>query len=255
MFLTRSPRRLLWSIPILALAVCGAAAISPDGQARSVWIGVYSGAQARNGEALYLEHCAQCHGANLAGVEQAPALAGGAFGEKWKGATLKTLFDRVASMPPTRPNSLSAPQYADVLAYLLSAAGLPSGTTMLPADRSALDELVFSPTRTSTQMTESAPAPAPVRTAPSGTPDDAAPPPVEWRTYGGNLASMRYSPLDQIDRNNFSRLQIAWRLSTDFLGPRPDNLYARRRSWSAECCTPRPAPGAPWWRSGPPRAR
>ena len=166
--MTRSPRRLLWSIPILALAVCGAAAISPDGQARSVWIGVYSGAQARNGEALYLEHCAQCHGANLAGVEQAPALAGGAFGEKWKGATLKTLFDRVASMPPTRPNSLSAPQSADVLAYLLSAAGLPSGTTMLSADRSALDELVFSPTLTSTQMTESAPAPAPVRTARAG---------------------------------------------------------------------------------------
>jgi quinoprotein glucose dehydrogenase len=47
-----------------------------------------------------------------------------------------------------------------------------------------------------------------------------------WATYGGNLASHRYAPLDQIDKDNFKNLQIAWRLKTDFLGPRPDNLYS-----------------------------
>ena len=44
----------------------------------------------------------------------------------------------------------------------------------------------------------------------------------EWPTYGGDLASTRYSPLDQIDRNNFSRLEVAWRFKTDALGPRPE---------------------------------
>jgi quinoprotein glucose dehydrogenase len=44
----------------------------------------------------------------------------------------------------------------------------------------------------------------------------------EWRTYGGDLASTRYSPLDQIDKDNFSKLEVAWRFKTDALGPRPE---------------------------------
>ena len=48
----------------------------------------------------------------------------------------------------------------------------------------------------------------------------------EWRTYGADLASTRYSPLDQINKDNFSKLRIAWRLSTDAYGPRPDTLYS-----------------------------
>jgi quinoprotein glucose dehydrogenase len=48
----------------------------------------------------------------------------------------------------------------------------------------------------------------------------------EWPTYGGNLASHRHSPLDQINAENFKDLKIAWRLRTDFLGPRPDTLYS-----------------------------
>ncbi len=33
----------------------------------------------------------------------------------------------------------------------------------------------------------------------------------EWPTYGGDLASSKYSPLDQINAGNFSSLGIAWR--------------------------------------------
>src|SRR4051812_35578323 len=49
---------------------------------------------------------------------------------------------------------------------------------------------------------------------------------VEWKTYGADLASTRYSPLDQLNKDNFSKLQIAWRLPTNDFGPRPDNLYS-----------------------------
>jgi glucose dehydrogenase len=45
---------------------------------------------------------------------------------------------------------------------------------------------------------------------------------VEWRHYGGNLASQRYSPLAQIDASNVAQLRIAWRFATGNFGPRPE---------------------------------
>ena len=47
----------------------------------------------------------------------------------------------------------------------------------------------------------------------------------EWRTYGGDLGSTRYAPLDQIDGSNFSDLEVAWRFKTASLGPAPDFNY------------------------------
>ena len=44
----------------------------------------------------------------------------------------------------------------------------------------------------------------------------------EWPTYGADLASTRYSPLDQINASNFSKLQLAFRFKTENLGPRPE---------------------------------
>jgi quinoprotein glucose dehydrogenase len=36
----------------------------------------------------------------------------------------------------------------------------------------------------------------------------------EWRSYSGNIAGQKYSPLDQIDATNFERLEVAWRWSS-----------------------------------------
>src|SRR5215467_6026771 len=47
----------------------------------------------------------------------------------------------------------------------------------------------------------------------------------EWRTYGGDLGNTRYSPLDQINADNFSKLEIAWRFKTESLGPRPEYQF------------------------------
>src|SRR2546426_750382 len=44
----------------------------------------------------------------------------------------------------------------------------------------------------------------------------------DWRVYGKDLASRRYSPLDQINASNFNKLEVAWRFKTDNLGPRPE---------------------------------
>ncbi len=45
---------------------------------------------------------------------------------------------------------------------------------------------------------------------------------TNWLHYANNLASWRYSPLDQINASNFDKLELAWRFSTNALGPRLD---------------------------------
>src|SRR5665213_2814448 len=44
----------------------------------------------------------------------------------------------------------------------------------------------------------------------------------EWRSYGGDTANTRYSPLDQINGSNFNKLRLAWHFNTANLGPRPE---------------------------------
>ena len=45
----------------------------------------------------------------------------------------------------------------------------------------------------------------------------------EWPMYMADLSGSKYSPLDQINGSNFSKLEVAWRFKTDNLGPRPEN--------------------------------
>jgi quinoprotein glucose dehydrogenase len=44
----------------------------------------------------------------------------------------------------------------------------------------------------------------------------------EWPHYTGDLSGTRYSPLDQINADNFNKLEVAWRFKTDNLGTRPE---------------------------------
>ena len=44
----------------------------------------------------------------------------------------------------------------------------------------------------------------------------------EWRYLGGNIGHTRYSPLDQINRENFEDLEIAWIFHSDNFGPNLD---------------------------------
>src|SRR5213593_3149453 len=47
----------------------------------------------------------------------------------------------------------------------------------------------------------------------------------EWRSYGADVGNTHYSPLDQINASNFSKLEPAWHFKTDNLGPRPEFQY------------------------------
>ena len=45
----------------------------------------------------------------------------------------------------------------------------------------------------------------------------------EWPHWGGDLGNTKYSPLDQINRDNVKNLRIAWRWKSENYGPRPQN--------------------------------
>ena len=52
----------------------------------------------------------------------------------------------------------------------------------------------------------------------------------------GDAGHTRYSPLDQINADNFNKLEVAWRFKTDSLGPIPDTSTRARRSWPRVSC-------------------
>jgi glucose dehydrogenase len=47
----------------------------------------------------------------------------------------------------------------------------------------------------------------------------------DWRYWGGDAGSTRYSALDQIDARNFADLEVAWRWSAANFGPEPEFYY------------------------------
>ena len=111
---------------------------------RTVWDGVYSEAQAADGEVVYQDACAACHGDRLQGAEAAPALAGPVFGSNWNGTTLNDLAERIRiSMPADAPGSLSRRRVADVVAYLLRAGGFPSGEFLLDRQAPVLSQIRY----------------------------------------------------------------------------------------------------------------
>jgi S-disulfanyl-L-cysteine oxidoreductase SoxD len=117
-----------------SLAVIGAfrSAAGAQEPSRSVWDGVYTEEQAKRGAELYGRECAVCHGTDLTGADEVPALAGPAFLANWDGLTVGDLSERVRrSMPPNRPGQLSRQQVTDILCHVLSVNGFPAGKTEL----------------------------------------------------------------------------------------------------------------------------
>jgi hypothetical protein len=62
--------------------------------------------------------------------------------------TINDLFERIRkSMPKETPGSLTRPQYADVIAYILSRNDAPAGKTELPNTPEGLKEIVYKMTK------------------------------------------------------------------------------------------------------------
>jgi len=111
---------------------------------RSLWDGVYTQDQAKRGEAVYVEKCARCHGAQLIGGDMNPPLVGPEFLSTWNTKTVGDLFDRIrTTMPADKPGSVSRQQSSDVVAYLLIANKFPTGSTELENQTEILKQIPF----------------------------------------------------------------------------------------------------------------
>ena len=109
------------SLAILAilLSACGGGASGNNQSAHDQ--------QVSAGQTVYTESCAECHGANLEGVD-APALTADNLSKRFQ--TAQSMFSYISSsMPLSNPGSLSKDQYLQAEAYILSQTG------QLPADQ------------------------------------------------------------------------------------------------------------------------
>lgn len=109
--------------------------------------GVYTDTQAVRGEALFQQHCAACHGARLEG-NPAVALTGPAFRARWEDGshTLDDLYYIIRTlMPNTAPGSLTKPEYADIVAYILKVNAYPAGESELVPKAAIMKAVVLQP--------------------------------------------------------------------------------------------------------------
>jgi mono/diheme cytochrome c family protein len=103
---------------------------------------LYTADQAKRGGIEYQKQCAMCHGRDLAGIDQSPALTGDDFLSKYQGQSISVLFDKIhKTMPAISPGSLSPAQTADILSFILSSNKYLAGTTALPSDENSLKKL------------------------------------------------------------------------------------------------------------------
>ena len=129
---------------VLAGGVFAAALTTTVGAqaARSANEGVFTADQATKGDAVYKEQCAACHGDNLEGAGPMPPLTGTDFLANWKDKPLSEVYEKIqTSMPATAPGTLSAPQAAETVAYILSMGKYPAGSAALEGKSEALAQI------------------------------------------------------------------------------------------------------------------
>jgi len=136
-------------IAILAAALAVSAGIGGAAWAQSgttLLDGVYTAAQAEQGQVQFSQHCAACHGSGLTGNGEAPALVGGEFISNWAGLTAGELFERIrTTMPQDNPGKLSRAQYAQILSFILKSNGYPAGQKELDQRTEFLKAIGFVP--------------------------------------------------------------------------------------------------------------
>lgn len=141
------------SCPMLALCVLSLAACSaarpeltmPTPAAQTtIWDGVYTDDQARRGQRVYEQECAECHLGDLMGDGIAPALIGRSFFFRWSNLSVGDMVVAIrTTMPEGAPASLSPAGYVDISAYLLEKNTVPSGDTELPTDMDDLGDITI----------------------------------------------------------------------------------------------------------------
>ncbi|PCJ41560.1 MAG: quinoprotein glucose dehydrogenase [SAR86 cluster bacterium] len=141
---------------------------------------------ANRGATVFQAECVRCH---------IPIEINARLQNDWVGRSAQELYDRVRlTMPAENPGSLNAQQYLDLTAFLLETAriDLPDNATSAILASIQID-------------------PPPLVMTSGET--------VNWTHLGGDEASTRYSPLDQINADNVESLEVAWIFDIGPFGP------------------------------------
>ena len=113
-------------------------------QSKTIWDGVYTDAQAEQGQRVYERECAQCHLDDLLGDGIAPALIGSSFFFRWSDLSVGDMYVAIrTTMPQGAPASLSPAAYVDISAYLLQMNKVPGGDSELPTDTDHLGDITI----------------------------------------------------------------------------------------------------------------
>jgi len=136
-------RHLLCCLVSCVVAVVTSPAL--HGQARTARDGVYTGAQATRGQAIFKDKCAPCHGEMLEGL-LGPPLAGDEFLKAWGNQPLAELVNKIQkTMPQSEPGTLTRPQAIDLVAHILQVGKFPAGQAALPEGEDALKQVTLAP--------------------------------------------------------------------------------------------------------------
>jgi hypothetical protein len=122
----------LSALPVVVVAQRGTTPKPGAAAARTTTMsGVYSPAQAGRGEETFMGICVGCH--------PVATYTGANFDKSWGGKPLSDLYDWISNkMPKNDPGSLSPPESAQVMAYLLKMNSIPAGKSELPPDPATL---------------------------------------------------------------------------------------------------------------------
>jgi mono/diheme cytochrome c family protein len=122
-----------------ALTVSSAQQLAPG--ERKVWDGVYTAAQAARGKPRFETACSRCHNIELNGSERGPALKGNAFWSKFENDNLGSLFTLIRDTMPRDGGAsvVSDVVKVDILAYIMSVSGMPTGNDELKLDLPVLE--------------------------------------------------------------------------------------------------------------------
>jgi len=100
-------------------------------QEKTIADGVFTEAQVESGKGVYDSTCSACHRMN----EYRTVL------RKFQGNPVMMLWDLlVGTMPADNPGSLADSDYTDIIAYILSDQGFPTGDTPLDP-RGGMDDI------------------------------------------------------------------------------------------------------------------
>jgi alcohol dehydrogenase (cytochrome c) len=192
----------------------------------------YTAAQAARGKQAFEQYCIECHHASLRGSAHGPALVGAPFISDWRDRRAGELANFIRTqMATTVPSSAGDAVFTDMAAYVLQAnvaqarnaalataetpdtdpAGVSRSVAADDRDRRSwegADGIAEAAARAGQWVNRETPKLSPVTGAMLRNP-----PAADWLNWRRTQDGHGYSPLTQINRDNVSRLKLAWTLT------------------------------------------